>query len=427
MLNRRAFDRRDQRFSARALQGFAAAKLPEAFSIRAAVEGQPAEILLYDEIGWFGVTAKEFVLALAKLGDGPINLRINSPGGDVFDGMAIHNALISRAAPVNVTIDGIAASAASFIAMAGTTIAMHELSQLMIHNAWGLCLGNRHDMLDVATELEKLDGQMAAVYARRAGKPVADLAAAMDAESFYTSTEAKAFGLCDTVIAGAAAAPAAALRGVPRARMRPAALRRARAELPPYDPDGDGDNDAAEALGLLNSARVLLEEAAEALTGDDDDDDGTADPAMPIDPGARAAATEPEWACGADRGLPIDTETAWDGPVAAERILDDAGYNGNSPDPAKAKRGFLAFDTHNPKLKGSFKLPFADIRGGKLTALKSGLDAAASRLPQTDIPADVRAAGRAVIDAYEKRMDDGKAARLATMRRRLRLAEAEAA
>jgi ATP-dependent Clp protease protease subunit len=77
---------------------------------------------LYSEIGPWGVTAKDFVRVLAQAGDGPITLRINSPGGDVFDGYAIYNALKARKAPVNVVIDGLAASAASFIAMAGDTI-----------------------------------------------------------------------------------------------------------------------------------------------------------------------------------------------------------------------------------------------------------------------------------------------------------------
>ena len=104
-------------------------------------------------------------------------------------------------------------------------------------------------------------------------------------------------------------------------------------------------------------------------------------------------------------------------------MLDAAGFNGDSPDPGKAKRGFLVWDHHNPKEKGSYKLPFADMVGSDLRAIKGGIDAAASRLPQTDIPADVRADARKVLDAYEKRMSESpnKESRL----RRVRLAEAE--
>ena len=112
-------------------------------------------------------------------------------------------------------------------------------------------------------------------------------------------------------------------------------------------------------------------------------------------------------------------------------MLDAAGFNGDSPDPAKAKRGFLAYDHHNPKLKGSYKLPFADLVGGDLKAYKSGIDAAASRLPDTDIPDDVKTKVRAVIDSYEKRMkpDDSADNRLRQARARRALrpgGEAEA-
>lgn len=429
------FQAREARFSARTLRSYAATGLPQVLALRSAAGDAPAEILLYDEIGYWGVTAKDFVLALARVGDGPINVRINSPGGDVFDGMAIYNALKARVDPVTVTVDGLAASAASLIAMAGSSVRMAAASMLMIHNSWGFCVGNRNDMMDMAAIQGKIDGQMAEIYAARCAKSPAEMSTLMDAETWYTSNEAKAAGLCDEVLTGQTQNASAAARILSRSgpRVRLAAFS---AALPDYDPDGDGDNDAEEALGLINSAAVLLAEAAEALTGTDDDDgtaDGDgADPAMPMVPGARtprrprAAATDAEWVVGADTGLPIDTTDSWDGPAAAERILDDAGFNGNSPDPAKAKRGFLVWDHHNPNLKGSYKLPFADLADGELKAVKGGIDAAASRLPQTDIPTDVKARARDVLDAYEKRMSDTAGAH-AARRRRLRLAEAEAA
>lgn len=435
----RRFEARETRFSSRVLRSYAATGLAETLAVRAADAGAVTEILLYDEIGYWGVTAKDFVLALAAAGDGPINLRINSPGGDTFDGLAIYNALRARVTPVTVTVDGIAASAASLIAMAGGAIQMPEQAMLMIHNCWGFCIGNRNDMREMANVQEKIDGQMAAIYATRSGKAAADMSAAMDAETWYTSTEAKAAGLCDTIIEAQQGGAQAALRPVLRSGRRFAAYGAPQPRalsLPPYDPDGDGDNDAEEALSLIGSAMVLLDEAAGALTGTDDpdDDDGATanDAGMPLVPGAqmrrrrpRAAATTPEWVVGADEGLPIDTSDTWDGPAAAERMLDAAGFNGNSPDPAMAKRGFLAWDHHNPNLKGSYKLPFADLVDGELRAVKGGIDAAASRLPQSDLPQDVQDRARAVLDGYEKRMappaDDAKATRM----RRLRLAEAE--
>lgn len=469
----RRFRSREERFPAAVLLAFTASGA-QGLQIRAA-DGEPTEILLYDEIGYWGVTAKDFVLALAAAGPGPIVLRINSPGGDTFDGLAIYNALKARTAPVTVVVDGIAASAASFIAMAGSKVTMPEQAMLMIHNCWGIVIGNRNDMTEMSQVMLKIDGLMAGIYAAKTGRAVTEMAAAMDAETYYTSTEAKAVGFCDEIMAAAALAARAQLSPASRrVGAKPAArLRRQRAEddpaypecdpgdpdpdnpncaeffdhvalraqsLPPYDPDGDGDNDAAEALTLIGAARVLLDQAATALTGADADDGGDAGddqaaPQMPMVPGAqrrrqpRAAATESEWVVGADRELPIDSADSWDGPAASGRMLDAAGFNGNSPDPAKAKRGFLVWDHHNPNLKGSYKLPFADIVGGELKAVKGGIDASASRLPQTDIPENVRAEARAVLDAYEKRMvdDTAGAAALAARRRRARLAIAEAA
>lgn len=191
---------RTERYSSRVLLAFAGAGLPETLAVRAAA-GEPTEILLYDEIGPWGVTAKDFLAALDDAGPGPIRVRINSPGGSVFDGLAMHSALVARGGQVECVVDGIAASAASFIAMAGATLAMHESSMLMIHNASGLVYGNRHAMTQTAGVLAKIDGQLAAIYAGKTGAPMQDMSAAMDAETWYTAAEAQAAKLCDSVIA----------------------------------------------------------------------------------------------------------------------------------------------------------------------------------------------------------------------------------
>ena len=96
---------------------------------------QPIEVLIYDEIGGWGITAAQFVRDVKALGNGPINVRINSPGGSVFDGLAIYHYLSSRS-DVTVTVDGIAASIASIIAMAGAKRVMPASAYLMIHNPW---------------------------------------------------------------------------------------------------------------------------------------------------------------------------------------------------------------------------------------------------------------------------------------------------
>jgi len=191
---------RASRFDNKVLHNYVSAHLPETLSVKAAAADAPAEILLYAEIGFWGVTAKDFVLALTLAGDGPITLRINSPGGDPFDGLAIYNALRARTSPVNVVVDGLAASAASFIAMVGTTVSMAEQSMLMINNACGVVIGDRNEMREMAAVMKKIDGQLAEIYAGKSGKPAADIGAMMDSETWFTSSEARDAGLCDAIV-----------------------------------------------------------------------------------------------------------------------------------------------------------------------------------------------------------------------------------
>ena len=130
--------------------------------------------------------------------------------------------------------------------------------------------------------------------------------------------------------------------------------------------------------------------------------------AMPI-----RATKESNWKCGASRNLPLDEDSDWDGPAAQKAVFDACGFDGDKPDLSKARKAFLVYDAAAPKLKGSYKLPFATIKDGRLTAVAAGLRAAASRLSQTDIPDDVQDSARAVIDHYEGKMTkekDGRAA-----------------
>lgn len=126
--------------------------------------------------------------------------------------------------------------------------------------------------------------------------------------------------------------------------------------------------------------------------------------------GTRSASSGGDWKCGASRSLSVKETGSWDGPAATERMLDAAGFNGNSPNVTEARAGFLAYDAGDPKKKGSYKLPFADIIDGKKTAMRSGLDAAAQRLSGTDIPQSVKDEAQAVIDHYKPKdsKDDSK-------------------
>jgi ATP-dependent protease ClpP protease subunit len=201
--------RRRSRVGSDVLAGLAAAR-PRAAQPPAAVPARtwyrienhadgPAEVWLYDEIGYWGVTAQEFARELADLDAEEIVVRLNSPGGDVFDGLAILNALRDHRASVTVKVDGLAASAASFIAQAGDEIVMARQSQMMIHDASGLCIGNASDMEEMRTVLDRLSDTIASVYADRAGGGSKKWRTAMRAETWYSAEEAVSAGLADEV------------------------------------------------------------------------------------------------------------------------------------------------------------------------------------------------------------------------------------
>jgi ATP-dependent Clp protease, protease subunit len=166
------------------------------YAIRARAGG--AEIAIYDEIGAYGVSAKGFLAELGALPDGtPIDLRLNSPGGSVFDAVAIHNALKRHEGPVTVWIDGIAASAASYVAMAGDEIVMPENAFLMIHDPAGLVMGTAEDMRAMAEALDKVKGSLLAGYAAKSGRAAEEIAVLMAAETWLDAKDALELGLAD--------------------------------------------------------------------------------------------------------------------------------------------------------------------------------------------------------------------------------------
>lgn len=133
----------------------------------------------------------QIVEALAAVPDATtINVYINSPGGDVFEATAIYNTLKQHPAPVNVYIQGLAASAASYIAMAGDNITMGEGTFMMIHNAWTVAAGNAQDMRNQALFLDKIDGEIAGIYARRTGMEMKQVQKLMRDETWMTAEEA---------------------------------------------------------------------------------------------------------------------------------------------------------------------------------------------------------------------------------------------
>ena len=168
--------------------------------------GPEAIVRIYDEIWFLGVNALDLTAELDTITADEIRVEINSPGGDVFDGIAIYNALRLHPAKVTTRVDGLAASIASVIAQAGDHRIMVDSSQMMIHNAWGLTVGNRTDHTDMADLLEQQDQVIAGVYATASGKPAESFRAMMDAETWLTAEQAVAEGLADEVLTPVASA-----------------------------------------------------------------------------------------------------------------------------------------------------------------------------------------------------------------------------
>lgn len=173
-------------------------------------ESGTAKLHLYDPIdswgGSWGVSANEFKDALETVKDAKqINLHINSPGGEVFEGVAILNQLRAHAANVTAVVDGIAASAASFIACGADQTLMARNSQMMIHDASGLVIGNAEDMTQFAGVLNKISDNIASIYSDKAGGTVKDWRKAMLNETWYSDSEAVSAGLADEVDGGSEA------------------------------------------------------------------------------------------------------------------------------------------------------------------------------------------------------------------------------
>jgi ATP-dependent Clp protease protease subunit len=173
------------------------------YTIRArasGAQGSRTEVQIYDEIGAYGVTAKGFLAELGALpDDAAIDLRLNSPGGSVFDAVAIYNALKRHTGEITIWIDGIAASAASYIAMAGDTIVMPENAFLMIHDPSGLVMGTAEDMRSTAEALDKVKGSLIQGYAAKSGKSDDEIAILMAAETWFDAEDALDLGFIDRI------------------------------------------------------------------------------------------------------------------------------------------------------------------------------------------------------------------------------------
>lgn len=244
------------------------------FAISNATSGDAAEVWLYDEIGGWGIWAEDVISALARVTASTITVRINSPGGDYFDGIAIMNALLSHPATVTVQIDGLAASIASVIALAGDRVVMGPGTKQMVHNASTVVWGDANDLRSSATLLDEISAGIAEAYAARSGGDVAEWAALMDAETWLSAEQCVTRGLADEVTSLASRAgmdpdpdnqDTTSGRAPVAAVLRPAAL---------LDPSVSAPTDGELAEGTIRDADTTPdatesghEDAATAPTG----------------------------------------------------------------------------------------------------------------------------------------------------------------
>ena len=240
-----------------------------------------AEVVIYDEIGAYGVSAKGFLAELGALpGATPLALRLNSPGGSVFDAVAIYNAIKRHTGTVTVWIDGIAASAASYIAMAGDEIVMPENAFLMIHDPAGVVMGTAIDMRAMAEALDKIKSSLLQGYAAKSGRPQEEIAALMAAETWLDAKDALDLGFADRI-----AEPVRIAARFDVGRFRNA---------PPVLVEGAGEEAEDEASGTAEAdvdpapAESASDDDGKGVAGNDDlvnDDRSAAEPDPPPDPG----------------------------------------------------------------------------------------------------------------------------------------------
>lgn len=172
---------------------------PQALSVGAASDDGEVDLVLYDQIGFWGVSSDEFARVIGGIDAKVIHLRIDCPGGDVFMARAMKVALEQHPARVVAHVDGLAASAASYLMLGADEIEMARGAFVMIHNAWTITVGDTHDHADEASLLDKIDASIRDDYAAKTGKPADDFRPLMDAETWLDADEALELGLIDRI------------------------------------------------------------------------------------------------------------------------------------------------------------------------------------------------------------------------------------
>lgn len=225
-------------------------------AIRSEAAGERVKVYVYDVIdSYWGASAKDLVAALATAADRPVDLHINSPGGDVFEARAMSAAVRAHAAGVTVYIDGLAASAASYLMLAGQQVHIADGAMVMVHNAWTIAWGNKQELRDTADLLEKIDGTIAADYLRKTGASVDQVASWMDAETWFTAQEALDAKLVDSIVGAEAAAAADATEAAARWNLSAYANAPKLARRPPAAND-EAIAAQADRVARLNRSRL---------------------------------------------------------------------------------------------------------------------------------------------------------------------------
>ncbi|MGK9463927.1 head maturation protease, ClpP-related [Streptomyces sp. G6] len=226
------------------------------YRITNAADPDEAEVMLYEEIGgWFGSTADELIAELRQVTAPRMRVRVNSPGGSVFEGIAIANALRSHPANVTVQVDGIAASIASVIAMAGDRVEMAPNTMMMIHDASGLAMGNAADMEEMAELLDVISDNIADAYAARAGGTRDEWRARMRSETWYLPEDAVDAGLADEAVEFPKSG-----QSIPAPAAEPEPEMRKAFDLTAYGYHGPRAEEAPEPVALERESHTLSED-----------------------------------------------------------------------------------------------------------------------------------------------------------------------
>jgi ATP-dependent protease ClpP protease subunit len=366
----------------------------------------PARLDVYDDIGaggWFGggISAADVVAQLAEI-TGDVEVHINSGGGDVFDGIAIYNALNARSG-VTIVVDGIAASIASVIAQAGQSRVIAPGAMMMIHDALSLCIGNAGDMRETADLLDQVSNNLASIYAARGGT-VEDWRAAMQAETWYGAQDAVDAGLMDKLAERPAAQADVANHDFT-----------VFAHLPRWVADqiADGAQPHGPMTGTHSHPHPAYgSQGSDASHDHEHSHDGDAahghGHGAPADRSARVLGAESMPLL--DGPIPVHhtatTDAAWDGPAAVAAMPNDdtvLRYCHAWETEAAADTPHREGDDDADDQKSNYKFPHHTEKGGpaNLAACRNGL----ARLSGASIPSGDDAGVRAHLQAH---LDDAQ-------------------